>query len=97
MNLANYTIQTPQGPVTAKEIIALLDPADPLHAAHIGEVFTLCATGMRHSNQDIDVLSAALTAARTFGQAVPEHAALWVARWSNCMSHVFTARAWAIA
>ena len=36
MTAANYSLQTPTGPVTARDIIALLDPADPLHAAHIG-------------------------------------------------------------
>jgi len=97
MSPANYSLQTPDGPITAREIIALLDPADPLHAAHIGEVWTLCKVGARYSNQDLDVLSAALTAARTFGRPVAEHERLWVARWGNCLSHIITARNWATA
>ena len=96
MDAANYSLQTGSGPVSASKIIALLDPANPLHAAHIGEVWTLCKAGMRYSGHDYDVLSAALAASRCTGRVAADHERNWVARWSNCPAHIADARRWAI-
>lgn len=47
------------GRLTSAEIIAQLDPAIPIQAAHAQAVRDLEAHGMRYSNHDFDVLAAA--------------------------------------
>lgn len=49
---------------TSDEIIAMLDADDPEQARHIAWIREIEANGIRYSNQDADVLSGALAAAR---------------------------------
>lgn len=83
--------------VTARDIIKGLDPAKPVQAAHIGEVWSLCMAGMRYSNQDLDVLGAAWRAMHNDRDQPAEHERLWVERWRNCPGHITCARNWAAA
>jgi hypothetical protein len=95
--LANYSLQTPQGPISAAQIIDRLDATDPIQHAHIGQIYTLCWNRARYSNEDLDVLSAAWANLHIGPQPVPEHRAGWVTRWQNAPSHIIVAKAWAKA
>lgn len=59
-----YGLMTTSGWLTSDQIIARLDPAQPLHFAHIQEIRRLEREMCRYSNQDCDVLGAALAASR---------------------------------
>lgn len=81
--------------LSAKDLILGLDTEKPVQFAHIGEVFSLCMTGARYTNQDWDVLSAAHSAMHRDRDQPAEHERLWVERWRNCPAHILDARRWA--
>jgi hypothetical protein len=89
----NYTIRD----WTAASMILALDEADPIHRAHIGEIWTLCRNGCTYSNEDGDKLGAAWAALHNYPRPVPDHMAVWVARWDKCPAHIADARRWALA
>ena len=72
-----YTLSTTNGFVTSAAIVAQLNPAIPLHAAHIAAVATLEENGCRYSNEDFDVLASAF---RAINRTEPHaHEMAWVA------------------
>jgi hypothetical protein len=54
-----YAIHTTAGWTTDEQIIAALNPAIPVQAAHIQAIRNLQRDMCRYSNQDFDVLAAA--------------------------------------
>lgn len=57
-----YGISTTKGYLKSSEIIAMLDSSIPLQNAHIQSIRNLEANLCRYSNEDCDVLGAALAA-----------------------------------
>lgn len=56
-----YGITTRTGYLKASQIVAMLDANISLQNAHIQAIRNLEANGMRYSNEDCDVLGAALS------------------------------------
>jgi len=76
-----YSLHTSAGSVSSAEIVAQLDRAIPIQAAHIESIRQLEANGMRYSNEDYDVLAAAR---RAVGRTdVKAYEAGWVARMAR--------------
>jgi hypothetical protein len=50
--------------IKSDEILAMLDPTNPEHARHIAWIEQIERKGIRYSNEDFDVLSAAFRAGR---------------------------------
>lgn len=92
--MAIYNYRMTNG-TSAKDLIARLDPAKPVQAAHICEVWTLCKRGCDYTNQDLDVLSAAWAALQNGRDEPRDFEAAWVARWLNCPGYLADARRWA--
>ena len=87
----NY--QTTKGQ-RASEVILTLEPKNRLHVAHIMAVYDLCKNGMSYSNQDGDVLSAAIASKSEW--VVPMHAKRWVDFHCNRRAELEAALSWAM-
>ena len=57
-----YGLMTRKGYIKSEEIVARLDPSIAIQNAHIQAIRDLEAEGCGYSNEDYDVLSAALSA-----------------------------------
>ena len=64
-----YTIHTANGWTTDDQIIAALNPAIPVQAAHIQAIRNLQRNMCRYSNEDFDVLAAAWRARNQTGNS----------------------------
>ena len=69
--------------ITAPQIINMLCHSNDLHRAHIGEIWTICNSGITYSGQDGDTLSAALSASRQPAREPRDYESGWAARWAK--------------